>query len=470
MQTRTPSFFLAALVASTFPSSSPAADWPMWRYDAQRTAASPQELPAKLHLHWVREYPPLAPAWPDQDKMQFDIAYEPVVAGQTLYVNSSRHDCVRALDVATGHEKWCFFAEAPVRFAPLAWQGRVYFTSDDGYLYCLDGVDGKVHWKFRGGPSDRKIVGNERLISTWPARGAPVIVDDTVYFAASIWPFMGIFIHAVDARTGQAVWTNDGDGSLYMKQPHNTEAFASIAPQGPLVAIGDTLLLPGGRSVPACFDRKTGKFLRYQLAENGKRGGGSEVAAVGKVFFNGGAAFDIATEKYLAEYGKQVVLTPDVVFAYSAGACRAYELNAAVVKEVDRIDSKGKKTKVTHWSMPEIASCKTPVAETLIKAGNRLYVGTTGQVLAIDLDLANRTMTRAWQSDIDGKVVRRNARGTHLLLRGRRPGTDHPHLGPGESRARERWLGGQGGQASRNHVYPRRLLHRLGRRQRPLDH
>ena len=31
------------------------------------------------------------------------------------------------------------------------------------------------------------------------------------------------------------VWTNDGDGSLYMKQPHNTDAFASIAPQGPLV-------------------------------------------------------------------------------------------------------------------------------------------------------------------------------------------------------------------------------------------
>ena len=30
---------------------------------------------------------------------------------------------------------------------------------------------GKLLWKFRGGPSDRKILGNERLISTWPARG-----------------------------------------------------------------------------------------------------------------------------------------------------------------------------------------------------------------------------------------------------------------------------------------------------------
>src|SRR6185369_13059948 len=116
-------------------------------------------------------------------------------------------------------------------------------------------------------------------------------------FAASIWPFMGIFIHALDARTGAVVWTNDGDGSLYMKQPHNSDSFAGVAPQGPLVAIGGKLLIPGGRSVPACYDRATGQLLRYQLAENGKRGGGSAVAAVDQLFFNGGAAFDLENEK-----------------------------------------------------------------------------------------------------------------------------------------------------------------------------
>lgn len=31
------------------------ADWPMWRYDANRSAASPAELPAELHLQWKRE-------------------------------------------------------------------------------------------------------------------------------------------------------------------------------------------------------------------------------------------------------------------------------------------------------------------------------------------------------------------------------------------------------------------------------
>jgi outer membrane protein assembly factor BamB len=181
------------------------------------------------------------------------------------------------------------------------------------------------------------------------------------------------------------------------------------------VAIGNTLLLPGGRSVPACFDCTTGKLLRYQLAENGKRGGGSEVAAVGNIFFNGGAAFDIATEKYLAEYGKQAVLTPDIVYTYSAGACRAYDLKSAVTKEAETVDAKGKTTKSTRWSMDEIASCKTPVAEALIKAGGRLYLGTTGQILAIDFDAATKTMTSGWRAEVDGKVVRLLAAADRLF-------------------------------------------------------
>ena len=227
----------------------------MWRHDAQRTGTARQQLAAKLYLHWSRDYLRQKTAWPDQPMMVFDRVCEPIILGTTLFIGSARNDTLTALDTRTGAEKWTFHADGPIRFAPAAWENRVYFSCDDGHLYCLDAESGKQLWKFRGGPSDRKILGNGRLISTWPARGAPVVADGTVYFAASIWPFMGIFIHALDAKTGQVIWTNDGDGSIYMKQPHNADSFAGIAPQGPLVISGDKLLVPGGRSVPACYDR-----------------------------------------------------------------------------------------------------------------------------------------------------------------------------------------------------------------------
>ncbi len=336
--------------------------------------------------------------------MQLDTVYEPVVLGSRLFLGSSWDDSVRAYDTRTGAELWCFLAEGPVRYAPVAWENRVAFVSDDGYLYCLDSANGTLLWKVRGGPSDRKILGNERLISTWPARGAPVLADNTLYFAAGIWPFMGIFLHAVDARTGKILWTNDGDGSLFIKQPHNAEAFAGVAPQGPLVVAGDRLLVPGGRSVPACYDRRTGQLLYYLLAENGKRGGGSLVCAAGELVFNGGDLFHLATGKYLAPSGERVVFGDEVLHVARNHDCRAYDLKASAIELIEKADRKGVKSITAQWKVRETGSADIPGNTTLIRAGNRLFVGGDGKVQAFHLPLTREPAEPSWQAEVDGEV------------------------------------------------------------------
>lgn len=380
-----------------------AADWPMQRGDAARSASTAQELPPKLLLQWMREYPALQPAWPDQPKMPFDAAYEPIVLGQRMFVGSSRNDGVTALDVQSGEEAWTFHTDGPVRLAPAGWEDRLFVAADDGYLYCLDTASGNLLWKFRGGPSDRRILGNGRLISTWPARGGPVVADGVVYFAAGIWPFMGIFLHALDARTGTVLWTNDGDGSTYMRQPHNTDAFAGVAPQGPLVVQGDRLLVPGGRSVPACYDRKTGKLLHYVLAENGKRGGGSEVVAGARLYCNGGAAFDLANGKYLGPLGQPVALSDNVLFGHASGKVTAYDLNTAGVKTTETLDKKGQPVKTTKWGIDTVGTVEVMGCTALLKAGSQIYVGAPNRILAFDLPLgANKGATPTWEAEVAG--------------------------------------------------------------------
>lgn len=379
----------------------------MWRYDANRTNASPQELPSHLYPQWVRHYPPLKPAWPDQNMMPFDAAYEPIVTGTTMYVGSSHADSVTAIDTRSGEEKWRFQAEGPVRFAPLFWEDRIYFVSDDSYLYCLDAAKGTLQWKFRGGPSERKILGNERLISTWPARGAPVIADGTIYFAASIWPFMGIFIHALDARTGSVIWTNDGDGSSYIKQPHNTESFAGVAPQGPMAVLGDKLLVSGGRSVPACYDRKTGKLIHFLLNENSKKGGGSTVAAIDRVFINGNGAFELATGKHLGVFPPLNVLTGDVIYGYQTGTLKAFDLGKAQIQVTATPSAKSSLIPEfkSKWTIPELASHKLAGANCMIKAGSRLYLGLPNKVLAVSLPLARDELHVEWEAEVNGVIA-----------------------------------------------------------------
>ncbi|MCX7591348.1 MAG: PQQ-like beta-propeller repeat protein, partial [Kiritimatiellae bacterium] len=213
---------LAAVVAVLFPGTQAVSrDWPMWRCDPQRTASTVAALPLPLHMKWLRRYPVTTPAWPDQPRLRFDTHYEPVVVGRNLFLGSPRSDWVVALDTETGEERWRTYLDGPVRFAPTAWRDRLFVACDDGYLYCLSVRDGAVVWKIPGAPNaKRRILGNGRLISTWPVRGAPVVSRDRVYFAAGIWPFMGVFIHCVDAETGRAIWCNSGTGSEWCGQPH----------------------------------------------------------------------------------------------------------------------------------------------------------------------------------------------------------------------------------------------------------
>src|SRR3989339_770693 len=63
-------------------------DWPMWRFDAGRSAASPLELPPQLHLQWKHELPAPRPAFPNDPRLCFDVSYEPVAAGKRVFVPS----------------------------------------------------------------------------------------------------------------------------------------------------------------------------------------------------------------------------------------------------------------------------------------------------------------------------------------------------------------------------------------------
>ena len=396
-------FISLSVVAS--PRLSLGADWPMWRYDAGRTAASPEELPAELHLQWLRELPEPRPAWPaSQHKLQFDLSYEPVVMGSTIFVPSMVSDSVTAYDTGTGEERWRFYAEGPVRFAPVAWKGKLYFASDDSYLYCLNAADGSVEWKFNGGPSDRKVLGNDRLVSMWPARGAPVLYDGTVYFAASIWPFMGIFIHALDAETGRVVWSNTGSGSIYIKQPHNAPSFAGVVPQGYLAATEDHLLVAGGRSVPACYDRKTGEFRYFHIASRqfGKLTGGYEVMARGDRFFNGGGMFRLSDGGGLLK-AHASVLAEDAILSVGGGALRAcsYLIDQ---REVLKKDKKGKETTVKVYAHKEKreAELDPKLRRLFLRAGSRLYFGGEGAVATAKADADAKKCTVDWQADIEG--------------------------------------------------------------------
>jgi outer membrane protein assembly factor BamB len=248
-------------------------DWPMWRHDPGRTATTVQSLPEPLAPLWSRQLPTPAPAYRDA-RLRFDAAPEPIVLGPRLFIASNTDDSVTAFDTETGAELWRTYADGPVRFAPVAGEGRVIFGSDDGCVYCVKASDGSPVWKIRAVPSERRVLGNGRLISVWPVRGGPVLHEGRVYFAAGVWPLEGTFVFCVDAKTGETIWRNDRASYLYDIHPHDAESFGGLAPQGYLLVDGGDLIVPSSQAYPARFDLKTGELKEFKLPNAGRLPGG----------------------------------------------------------------------------------------------------------------------------------------------------------------------------------------------------
>jgi len=263
-------------------------DWPTYRYDARRSGTAPDALPPKLALRWTQHLPAYEVAFPNEVRQQFDPSYEPVCADGILVVGSPADGSVRAFAAETGRDLWRFYAEGPVRLAPVLHDGRVLFGADDGRFYCLDLKTGKPLWQRVAFPQERpdvRLLGNNRLISHWPVRGGPVVMGDTVYFGSGVWPTMGVYVQALDVRTGEPRWQNDKLGHLTnVRIDHNMRYDAGMSPQGYLLATKDRLIIPNGRSHPVALNRADGSLFHFV---QGYRNGHCQVVLGGNYAFVG---------------------------------------------------------------------------------------------------------------------------------------------------------------------------------------
>ncbi|MCK5209112.1 MAG: PQQ-like beta-propeller repeat protein, partial [Cyclobacteriaceae bacterium] len=382
--------FLIALIFSLTPTITFAEDWPTWRHDAGRTASSVEELPDNLYLQWTKHYTEREQVWDDplnNDLMQFDKIFEPIAVGNTLYIGFNDQDKVVALDSESGKELWAYYADGPVRLPITYYNNKIYFTSDDGFLYCLSAVKGELIWKFRGGPADRKMLGNKRLISTWPARGGVVIDNGTAYFAASIWPSMGTFIYALDAENGEEIWKNDGTSADYIKQPHSAYSFAGIAPQGTMAVNGNNLFIPGGRSVAGCFDKNTGEQNYYHINKYNKSGG----------------AFVSTRDNWFVNHHRD---RNTIIYETNEGNRVSKVLEKYPVLSKDLFYFSGESVVARDPKNPSEIVWKLEVDASgdLIQAGNRLYAGGKNSLTAIQL--SNDGASIAWIKEVSGDIGR----------------------------------------------------------------
>jgi len=427
---------LLVLLTSLLPTGMlSASDWPMYKKNIYRNSISDEELEFPLKPAWVYKCAqPPAPAWPDPlfkptpvdfayfmnlmspVIIEFDYAPQPIVAGGMVFFNSTADDSVRAIDLRTGRPRWRFTTGGPVRFAPSFWQGKLYVASDDGVLYCLEAASGKVVWRRRMAPEDRRLSGNGRVISRWPLRSGVMVDKGVAYVTAGMWPAEGVFVFALDAATGKELWCNDTSNALN-ERAHSFGAYSitGIAPQGYLLATEDRLAVPNGRSVPAIFNRRTGKLSYFKQTGYQHRIGGPWATIdkrYGRLCFgsNGGRLHPSPRRgnfefMYLKSGGVGAPTRLERVI--TLGRVNYVVFNGKVWRSKGRLGTGGKATKLA-WSQPFPYGRAHSIALT----ANALLIGGQDSITAYDVDSGKELWHHA---GFDGQVRGMAISGGNLL-------------------------------------------------------
>jgi len=166
-------------------------DWPTFRHDAARSGSTQAAVATGLKPSWKTQLtPPLSTV---------------VAAGGKVYVAEIDAHTVHALDADTGKVVWSYTAGGRVDSPPTIYRGQAIFGSADGYVYCVRAADGKLVWRFRAAPLDRRVVAYDQLESAWPVHGSVLIDKDVAWFAAGRSSFLdgGIFLYRLQPETGE---------------------------------------------------------------------------------------------------------------------------------------------------------------------------------------------------------------------------------------------------------------------------
>jgi outer membrane protein assembly factor BamB len=222
----------------------------------------------------------------NEDRLDLDSVFHVAAVGDSVYFGSSGEDSLRCLDAQSGSTRWIYTTDGPVRFAPHVVDGRVYFGSDDGCTYCVGADDGGLVWKYRAAPSDYQVPSDGKMISLWPNRSGVIVRDGIAYCTVGVFPSEGVYVCALDARTGG----DDGPGCFRAR-------YTDMSPQGYVLASSRHVYFPGGRDRPWVFDRRTGE----RRGQVGGGGGTYALITAGESIIYGPGKTSATLEEYRGE-------------------------------------------------------------------------------------------------------------------------------------------------------------------------
>lgn len=233
-------------------------EWAAYRGGIRHSGASSADITVKADdLSWIGS--PAVPFAFSTNYNQFGLDFDdrpvpPIAAGGLAYTAGS-DGIVRALSLSDGEPVWTFYADGPVFTSPALHRGLVFIAGGDGAVYALDAHSGELAWKRRLAPVERRVLMYGKLMSTWPVFS--MLADEgRVYAVAGHWRMSGSKAFALDAATGEVLWSRAFEPYVtqFTEYPLDHYSFG-----GNLTLIKGKLWAAGFNSVPMVLSAAIGE-------------------------------------------------------------------------------------------------------------------------------------------------------------------------------------------------------------------
>jgi outer membrane protein assembly factor BamB len=155
-----------------------------------------------------------AEKWAFKTKPSWIIA-SPAVHDGVAYVGNSIPAMFRAIEVATGRQRFELDAKFMIFSSPAIAGGMAYFGSFNGKLYAVDIAAGRFAWEFQTEAGKRNVMGviSKDGAPDWKAAGASNFFEDSYRMGANLFSLGSIL--SSPAVVNGVIYVGSTDGSLY---------------------------------------------------------------------------------------------------------------------------------------------------------------------------------------------------------------------------------------------------------------
>lgn len=188
---------LLLLLISTVATALPvlADDWSMFRHDPQHTGYIQSSAPDQIHVLWNVTSSPVNTSSPAFGYGRLYIGSE---EGYLVCFDADPSEGTHEGEVDPPYANfdfiWAYETQGVIRSSPAFYDGKVYFGSDDGKIYCIYGCIGTQIWSYSTGA---------------PVRSSPTIYDKKVFFGSENGK-----VYCFDAKNGNHTWEHLTGGSI----------------------------------------------------------------------------------------------------------------------------------------------------------------------------------------------------------------------------------------------------------------